>query len=245
MVAEDAIVAERLTRRYDDVVAVDDVSLFVRRGEVLGLLGPNGAGKTTLLRMLAGVLHPDAGRASILGHDVAKDTQAAKRQLGFSSGDTRLYERLTVHEVLTYFAQLAGLDDGAVASRIDAVTERFGLGEFVHKKTGALSSGQTQRANLARAFLTDPAVLVLDEPTATLDVVSGRFVHDAIRAARTEGKAVLISTHLMSEAASLCDRIALLVRGRIRAVDTHAGLLESHGLATLEDVILALHEQHQ
>ena len=240
----DAIHAQHLVRRYDDVLAVDDVSFTVAPGEVLGLLGPNGAGKTTLLRMLAGVLVPDSGTAAILGHDVRTDTLEAKRHLGFSSGDTRLYERLTVREVLVYFARLAGLEDEPMRRRIAAVDDRFGLAAFIDRKTGALSSGQSQRANLARAFLTDPPVLVLDEPTATLDVVSGRFVHDAIRQAREEEKAVLLSTHLMSEAAELCDRIALLVRGRIRAVGPHDDLLEEHAASSLTDLILRLHEEH-
>jgi sodium transport system ATP-binding protein len=240
---EVAVVADGLRRRYDDVLAVDGVSFAVRRGEVYGLLGPNGAGKTTVLRMLAGVLIPDAGSASILGHDVVTDTLAAKRVLGFSTGDTRLYARLTVREVLQYFARLAGLDDDAVRLRVEIVERRFGLSEFIDQKTGALSSGQSQRANLARAFMTDPSVLVLDEPTATLDVVSGRFVHEAIREARAEGKAVLLSTHLMNEAAELCDRIGLLVRGRIRAEGTHDALLAEHGQPNLTELILALHEE--
>jgi sodium transport system ATP-binding protein len=238
-----AIWAEGLVRRFDDLPAVDEVSFLVKRGEVFGLLGPNGAGKTTLLRMLAGVLVPTSGRASILGIDVQIDPLAVKRRLGFLSGDTALYGRLTAREVLRYFGQLAGLERGTLGARIEALSRMFELAPFLDARCDVLSSGQKQRTNLARAFISDPTVLILDEPTTGLDVISGRFVHDAIRSAKTEDKAVLLSTHVMSEAEELCDRIGLLVRGRIRALGTKDELLASSGARSLTDLIVRLHEE--
>ncbi len=239
-----AIFAGGLTRLYDAHRAVDGVSFSVARGEVFGLLGPNGAGKTTLLRMLAGVLVPTEGTASILGFDVQRAPLEAKARLGFISGDTALYGRLSVEETLTYFGELSGLHGALLASRIAAVSATFGLVDFLDKRCDALSSGQKQRANLARAFVADPPVLILDEPTTGLDVISGRFVHEAIRRARAENKAVLLSTHIMSEVSELCDRIALLVRGRIRGVGSESELLAASSARSMADLIIRLHEEH-
>jgi len=238
-----AIHAENLGRKYDDTWAVRGVDLEVRGGEVVALLGPNGAGKTTLLRMLAGVLRPTEGAASIAGHDVTEAPAAAKRALGFLSGDTQLYGRLTVREVLRYFGRLHGLDDAAVRRHTETVSAALELGEILDQRAGTLSSGQTQRANLSRTFLTEPPVLILDEPTTALDVVSGAFVHEALVRARGEGRAILLSTHIMSEAERLADRIVLIVRGRLAAEGTLEALLEAHQARSLADVVLALHAE--
>ncbi|MCK6548458.1 ATP-binding cassette domain-containing protein [Myxococcota bacterium] len=239
-----AIVADALVRRYDEHVAVDGVSFTVAPGQVLGLLGPNGAGKTTLLRMLAGVLVPTSGHATILGHDVQRAPLAAKARLGFISGETALYGRLSVKETLTYFGELSGLEARHLDVRIREVAATFGLEDLLDRRAESLSTGQRQRANLARAFVADPPVLILDEPTSGLDVISGRFVHDAIRRAKAADKAVLLSTHVMTEASELCDVIALLVRGRIRGFGTEAELLASSGQRSLSELIIHLHEVH-
>lgn len=238
-----SILARGLTRTFDDRIAVDDVSFAVVPGEVLGLLGPNGAGKTTLLRMLAGVLLPTRGTAEILGHDVIGAPLEAKSKLGFISGDTALYGRLTVRETLAYFGELYGLERARLKQRIEEVIPAFGLHEVIDRKTEALSSGQKQRANLARAFVTDPEVMILDEPTTALDVISGRFVYDAIRRAKSDHKAVLLSTHIMSEASDLCDRIALLVHGRIHDIGPENELLERNQARSLSELIIRLHEE--
>jgi sodium transport system ATP-binding protein len=239
--ATEAIEAKGLVRYYDDDLAVDDVSFAVAEGEVLGLLGPNGAGKTTLLRMLAGVLRPTRGRAFILGVDVEADPLEAKRRLGFLSGDTALYGRLTAREVLRYFGELAGMARRTADERIQALDAAFALRTFLDARCDTLSSGQKQRTNLARAFVADPPVLILDEPTTGLDVISGRFVHEAIASAKATAKAVLLSTHVMSEAEMLCDRIALLVRGKIRALGTRDEILLAAGAPSLADLIVRLH----
>jgi sodium transport system ATP-binding protein len=211
----DVLVAEHLARWFGGVRAVDDVSLVVRSGEVVGLLGPNGAGKTTTLRMLAGILTPDRGRVRVGGVDVHTQPLEAKRRLGFLSGDTRLYQRLTTVEVLTYFGTLYNLPPDRLRARINTLVSELEMDAFKDRPCATLSSGQKQRANIARAFLHDPDLLILDEPTTALDVISGQFVVDAIRRKRADGKGVLFSTHIMGEAEYLCDRIALMHQGRI------------------------------
>jgi sodium transport system ATP-binding protein len=209
------IEADGLTKLYGEVVAAQEVSFLVKPGEVVGLLGPNGAGKTTVLRMLAGILTPTSGTARVAGIDARVDPFEVKRRLGFLSGDTALYQRLTPREVLRYFGRLHDMEDEAIARRTAVLVEQLRMSDFVDRRCAGLSAGQRQKANIARAFLHDPPALVLDEPTATLDIVTGRFLLDAIVAARAAGKAVLFSTHIMSEAEYLCDRVELIYRGRI------------------------------
>ena len=232
------LVADRLARRFGDVQAVSEVSVTVRAGEVVGLLGPNGAGKTTTLRMLAGILTPDQGNVRVCGIDVHAEPLEAKRRLGFLSGDTHLYQRLSPVEVLTYFGTLYGLPQSRIGERVQTLVAELEMDSFKNRPCGALSSGQKQRANIARAFLHDPDLLVLDEPTTALDVISGQFVVEAIRRKRAQGKAVLFSTHIMSEAEYLCDRIALVHAGRIIDEGPLSDLLARSGQKNLTDAFL-------
>ena len=234
----EVLVARGLARAFGDVHAVEDVSVAVAAGEVVGLLGPNGAGKTTTLRMLAGILTPDRGTVRICGLDIRARPLEAKRRLGFLSGDTHLYQRLSTVEVLTYFGTLYGMPPARIRERIASLMAELEMESFGDRPCGTLSSGQKQRANIARAFLHDPDLLILDEPTTALDVISGRFVADAIRRKRAEGKAVLFSTHVMSEAEYLCDRIALVHAGRIIDEGTLPDLLERAGQQNLTDAFL-------
>ncbi len=230
--------AENLVRRFGGVTAVDGVSFEVYPGEVVGLLGPNGAGKTTILRMLAGILRPHSGSVLVAGIDMAADPLAAKPKLGFLSGDTQLYQRLSPVEVLEYFGRLYEVPEAALRSRIESILDDLDMREFARRACGTLSAGQRQRANIARAFLHQPELLILDEPTNALDVLSGQFIIQAIRRERSAGRAVLFSTHVMGEAEYLCDRILLLHRGRIVDAGTLAELLERTGCANLTDAFL-------
>ena len=232
------LVAEGLVKRFGPVAAVDGVSLTVSAGEVVGLLGPNGAGKTTTLRMLAGILTPDAGRVRVGDVDIHDRPLDAKRRLGFLSGDTQLYQRLTTREVLRYFGRLYGMTDARIDARTAQLVDELEMGEFAGRPCGTLSSGQKQRANIARAFLHEPGLLILDEPTVALDVISGQFIVESIRGQRDAGRAVLFSTHVMSEAEYLCDRILLLHRGRVIDEGVLGDLLARSGCGNLTDAFL-------
>ncbi len=233
------IEAQGLSKRYGSVDAARGVSFRVAPGEVVGLLGPNGAGKTTVLRMLAGILTPTEGEARVAGHAASADAFALKRSLGFLSGDTALYQRLTPREVLRYFGRLNAMAEGPLAVRIEALVEAFQMADFADRQCGKLSAGQKQRANVARAFLHDPPALILDEPTTALDVVSGRFLLDAIRKEKGRGKAILFSTHVLGDAEALCDRVVLLHQGQVLDDGTVADVVARAGARNLTDAFLA------
>ena len=237
------LTAHALGKRFGTVVAVDNVDLVVHAGEVVGLLGPNGAGKTTTLRMLAGILAPSAGVVQIDGVDMRAEPLVAKAKIGFLSGDTQLYQRLSPREVLRYFGRLYGMDAARIARRTDELVRDLEMDDFEERPCGTLSAGQKQRANIARAFLHEPDLLILDEPTTALDVLSGRFIVEAIRRERAAGRAVLFSTHIMSEAEYLCDRIALLHQGRLVDTGTQPELLARAQAANLTDAFLHHVEQ--
>jgi sodium transport system ATP-binding protein len=230
--------ARSLSKSFGPVRAVQDVSVVVHSGEVVGLLGPNGAGKTTILRMIAGILSPDQGDVLINGRDLATHPLEGKQQIGFHSGDTQLYQRLNARESLAYFGRLYGMDETALARRIDQLIAELEMASFSRRPCGTLSAGQKQRANIARAFLHQPGLLILDEPTSALDVVSGQFIVEAIRKEKAAGRAVLFSTHIMGEAEYLCDRIALLHEGRIVDEGPLPDLLARSACTNLTDAFL-------
>jgi len=221
-----------------EVVAVDKIDFECRAGEIFGLLGANGAGKTTTLRMLSTVLRPSAGTASILGHDVVQDPEGARRQLGFISASTALYPRLTARETLEFFARINGWPESSVRERVDALIARFGIGDYAHARIEKLSQGMKQKVSIARTVVHDPPVLIFDEPTVGLDVLNALEMQKIVAGLRGEGKAILFSTHIMSEAEKLCDRIAIIHRGRIHACDTLAQLRARTGQHYLEDIFV-------
>lgn len=238
------VTVENLTKTFHDkkrgpIRAVDDVSFQVRQGEIYGLLGLNGAGKTTTLRMLATMLRPDSGTISINGHDAVAEPAAVRAQIGFLTGSTGLYWRLTPREIMTYFGRLAGMPDALIKDRCAELIDRLGLGEFVDRRVDKLSSGQKQRASIARTLIHDPPVLILDEPTVGLDVVTSRAIIDFIGDAQTRGKSVLLSTHVMHEAARLCDRIGIIHAGRMRVEGTLEEFRRRTGQEDLDDIFVS------
>jgi ABC-type multidrug transport system ATPase subunit len=237
------IVARELSKRFGVTPAVDALTLSVARGEVYGLIGPNGAGKTTALRMLAGLMQPTSGAAEICGFDLEQRSSEAKACLGFLTGTTGLYARLTVTELLRYFGELYGLSGVTLGARVAAVTGMLHIEHLRGRKCGGLSTGERQRVSLARAMLHDPAALILDEPTSGLDVVASRFVGEFIRDARARGRAILLSTHYMTEAELLCDRIGLLHRGVLQREGPPATLKAELGVGSLEEAFLRLVER--
>ncbi|MFO0283495.1 MAG: ABC transporter ATP-binding protein [Acidobacteriota bacterium] len=236
-----------LSRSFQDpkrgeVKAVDAVSFTVERGEVFGLLGPNGAGKSTTLRMLATLLKPTAGSARIGGCDLASDPAGVRRQIGFLTGDMGLYARITPRETLTFFARLAGVDEGLIEGRVNGLIERLDMRDFADTRADKLSSGMKQKTMIARTLVHDPPVLILDEPTATLDLPTARIIETSIVEARRAGKCILYSTHIMEEAEYLCDRIAVIHRGQLKVSGTMEDLRARTGKQRLREVFLDLLE---
>lgn len=233
------IVARGLTKIYADIVAVDHLDVNVAAGRIVGLLGPNGAGKTTTLRMLAGILKPTAGVITVAGFDIAQALAEVKRHIGFLSGDTQLYARLTVIEILRFFGRLHQIPTPDLDRRIEQLIDSLEMSDYAHRRIGTLSSGQYQRANIARTIIHDPDVLILDEATTSLDVISSQFIMETLKALRSQGKAILFSTHIMSEAEYLCDEIILVHNGRVVDQGSTSELLERSGADNLTAAFLA------
>ena len=227
-----------------ELVAVSEVSFQCFGGEIFGLLGTNGAGKTTTLRMLSTLLKPSSGRAAIMGHDVLKEPQEVRRSIGYLSTTTALYPRLTCRETLEFFARINGYPQDKIASRVAHLVDRFGLSEYADARIERLSTGMKQKVAIARTVAHDPAVVILDEPTNGLDILNVLDFHKLMQELQEAGKTVLFSTHTMSEAEKLCDRIAVIHRGKILACGTLAELRESSGHHYLEDIFVWLLEQH-
>ena len=237
------VVVRNLSKTFYDegrgeVRAVDSISFECREGEVFGLLGANGAGKTTTLRMLSTILAPSSGTANILGHDVVTDSQGVRKNLGFYSSTTALYPRLTARETIDFFARINQYPADRVKERVEYLIQRFGLTKYADARVEKLSSGMKQKVSIARTVAHDPLIVIFDEPTVGLDVLNALEVQESISELRSEGKTIIFSTHIMSEAERLCDRIAIIHGGRILASDTLAGLRESTGQHYLEDIFV-------
>jgi ABC-2 type transport system ATP-binding protein/sodium transport system ATP-binding protein len=239
------IQVEGLSRRFalpggGEVVAVDNLSFSVFAGEVYGLLGPNGAGKTTTLRMLLGLLRPTSGRATIEGFSSTEDPEEVKRRVGLVSATAGLYQHLSVREMLLFFADLYAVPPDRAAQELERLAELLGLSELLRRRCGNLSTGQKQRVNLARALIHRPPVLLLDEPTLGLDVLGSQVVVEFVQLLRSEGKAVILTTHRLDEAERLCDRFGLLHRGQLVCTGTLAELRSATGRVSLADMFIDL-----
>ncbi|HZJ08154.1 MAG TPA: ATP-binding cassette domain-containing protein [Trueperaceae bacterium] len=222
------------------VVAVDDLSFAVAKGEVFGLLGPNGAGKTTTLRILSTLLEADSGTATVAGHDIAKQPEAVRAAIGVVNGGMGLYDRLTGREILHYFGGLYGMERGVIEARIGVLDELLQLGDTLPRRAGGFSTGMKQKIVIARAVIHDPQVIFFDEATSGLDVVARRSVIDFVRAYPGSGRAVVYSTHVMSEVEELCDRACIIYQGRKIADGTIPELIASGEGKTLEDAFFRL-----
>lgn len=223
------VVIRELSKEYDGKRAVSDVTLEIRRGEIFGLLGPNGAGKTTTLECLTGLRRPTSGSVEVLGHDPAKGTEELRRMVAVQPQEANLFPQLTVRETVELWASFYPSPDD-----IDGVLERVGLTESAFRRVKALSGGQARRLLLAVAVVGRPDVLVLDEPAAGLDPQAKELLWAVVRQHRRNGGTVLLTTHDMNEATELCDRVAVLVGGRVAACDTPARLVSE--LTTTSEV---------
>lgn len=239
------IEAQNLCKFFKDkkrgqVRAVDGLSFSCKPGQIYGLLGANGAGKTTTLRMLATILQPTSGTAKVAGFDVAEQPEKVRHNVGFLSTATALYARLTGKEMVEYFGRLHGMDEAALAARIAELFKRLDMTAFADGRCDKLSTGQKQKVSIARTLVHDPPVMIFDEPTLGLDVMTSRTIVHFIRECRERGKTVIFSSHVMSEVEKLCDRIGIIHNGKILSEGTLPQLREKHGITDLEDIFVSI-----
>lgn len=237
------IVARNLTKVFRDkkrgeIRAVDDVSFTCEPGKIYGLLGANGAGKTTTLRMLATLLAPSGGSATVAGFDVAEESQRVRASVGFLAASTALYGRLTARETIAYFGRLNGMADTRIAERTIQLSVELGMEEFLDRRVDTFSTGMKQKTSIARTLVHDPEVLILDEPTLGLDVMAARGIVRFVKACRAQGKTVIYSTHIMSEVEKLCDRVGIIHGGKLLAEGTLEDLRARHGEQDLEEIFV-------
>ena len=225
-------------KKRGDIHAVDNVTFSCKPDEIYGLLGANGAGKTTTLRILATILAPSSGTANVAGFDVVREPQKVRAHVGFLSTATALYDRLTAAETVEYFGQLFGLDSATIGRRTNELFKALDMDEFRDRRCAKLSTGMKQKVSIARTLIHDPPVMIFDEPTNGLDVMAARSITDFIRQCRDRGKTVIFSTHVMTEAEKLCDRIGIIHAGRMRAEGSLEQLRQNYGKDSLEEIFV-------
>jgi sodium transport system ATP-binding protein len=237
------IEARSLSKRFQDkkrgeIRAVDNVSFTCQPGKIYGLLGANGAGKTTTLRMLATILEPTDGTAIVNGFDVVEHPEKVRANVGFLSTATALYPRLNAQEMVEYFGRLNGLDEPTLKKRIDDIFQRLNMNDFRDRRCDKLSTGQKQKTSIARTLVHDPPVMIFDEPTTGLDVMTARTIIGFIADCRDRGKTVIFSTHIMSEVERLCDHIGIIHGGKLLEEGTLSELRAKHNEHNLEEIIV-------
>jgi len=234
------IKVEDLAKHFGPIEAVRDVSFTAPDGSITGLLGPNGAGKTTTLRMIATLVKPSHGTASVDGIDGAADPLAVRARIGVLSDARGLYVRLTARENIAYYGALRGMDAGAIERSIDALAGLLDLGPLLDRRTDGFSQGERMKVAIARSIIHDPPNVMLDEPTNGLDVMTTRNLREVIRSLRDAGKCVLFSSHVMQEVSALCDEIVIVAKGAVVACGTSEDLLAASGRGNLEDAFVHL-----
>ena len=237
---KEAIVIDNLTKRYEDVTAVDGLSLEVEKGELFGLLGPNGAGKTTTINVLCGLLEPTSGSASVGGHDVRKEPKKVKELIGVSPQETVVFSYLTGRENVELFGNLHTMPKEKLKKSVDELLRKMGLFEDARRRVGKYSGGMKRRINLIMALVNDPEIIFLDEPTAGMDPQSRRAVWDFIRELKKRDKTVILTTHYMEEAEELCDRVGIIDYGKLIALGTPKQLKGKFNAKNLEEVFIQL-----
>ena len=226
---------ENVKNRKSMVQAVDGVSFRCEPGRVFTLLGPNGAGKTTILRMIATLLKPTSGSVEVCGFDTVRSPREVRARIGFLTGSTKLYDRLTPSEVIRYYADLHGMERSRFRKRKEELFDLFDMNSFADRRIGKLSSGMKQKVSIVRTVIHDPAVVIFDEPTTGLDVITSRSIIDLIRRCTSEGKTVIFSTHIMSEVSMLSDDLAILHQGRLLYCDRWSAFRDGMKEASLEE----------
>jgi sodium transport system ATP-binding protein len=239
----------QLTKTYADlrrgaIVALAGVSFEAGRGEIYGLLGPNGAGKTTALRIISTVLRPTSGSAEVGGYDVVTQSSQARHEIGFVSANTAVYDRMTAWEMVEYFGRLYGIADALLRERMEQLFDRLAMQDIRDLLGAKMSTGMKQKVSIARALVHDPPVLVFDEATNGLDVLVARSMLEQVAELRDHGKCIIFSTHIMREAERLCDRVAIMHRGRILAEGSLEQLRDRHDERDLEEMFFQLISRH-
>jgi sodium transport system ATP-binding protein len=239
------IVVDQLVKAFRDlrrgeVRAVDGISFSANAGEVFGLLGPNGAGKTTAMRILCTVLRPTGGSAKLAGYDVVTQPSQVRQHIGYLSANTALYDRMTAWEVVEFFGKLYGLSDERLTARMESIFATLQMNDFRDILGARMSTGMRQKVSIARAIVHDPPIMIFDEPTLGLDVLVARAVIETVQVLRDQGKCILFSTHIMREVEKLCDRVAIVARGKVQAMGTLDELRDLHGERDLEELFFRL-----
>jgi len=239
------IQVRELTKTYADLrrghfTALDRLSFTVGQGQVYGLLGPNGAGKTTALRILSTLLSPTSGTATVEGYDIVSQPSQVRQQIGFMSNNTGLYDRMTAWELVEYFGRLHGIEADELEARMETVFTRLRMQEIRDQLCAKMSTGMRQKVSIARAIVHDPPVIIFDEPTTGLDVLVARSMLSTVSELRDHGKCIIYSTHIMREVEKLCDRIAVMHRGRLLAEGSLTELRATHGEQDFEELFFRL-----
>jgi sodium transport system ATP-binding protein len=232
-------------KKRGQIRAVDNVTFTCKPGQIYGLLGANGAGKTTTLRMLATILEPTDGTAIICGHDVIDEPEKVRASVGFLSTATALYPRLTSQEMVEYFGRLNGLDESTLKKRVEEIFARLDMNAFRDRRCDKLSTGMKQKTSIARTLIHDPQVMIFDEPTIGLDIMTARTIIEFIRECRENGKTVIFSTHVMSEVEKLCDVIGIIQSGKLLAEGSLPELRELHKEKDLEEIFVKIVTPYQ
>ncbi|PWI48323.1 ABC transporter ATP-binding protein [Candidatus Heimdallarchaeota archaeon B3_Heim] len=237
---ENGIKLQNIVKKFDDITAVDDLSFEVEAGELFGLLGPNGAGKTTTIKILTGLLKPTSGEAKVGGYDLKKFIGKIKEMIGVCPQEPAFYPYLTGRENVELFGNLHGMSKTKIKERAEELLAKVGLVEGATRKAGKYSGGMVRRISLAMALINDPDIAFLDEPTVAMDVQSRRATWDFIRDLKTQGKTVILTTHYIEEAEMLCDRVGIIDRGKLIALDTPKALMAEYDAKDLEDVFIKI-----
>ena len=238
--SEWAITTENLTKKYEDKLAVENLSLQVGKGELFGLLGPNGAGKTTTISIICGLIKPTSGTVKIYGYDVIKEQQKVKELIGVCIQETAIYPYLTGMENLALFGNLYAMTKKTIKERSNLLLTKMALKEDAKRLAAKYSGGMKRRLSLALALIHDPQIAFLDEPTVAMDPQSRHAVWDFIKEQKTKGKTIILTTHYMEEAEELCDRVGIIDQGKLIALGTPQELIAKNNVKNLEDVFIEL-----
>ncbi|MBW9153057.1 ATP-binding cassette domain-containing protein [Clostridium estertheticum] len=232
---------KKLTKKFKSFTAVDGVSFVANGGEILGLIGENGAGKTTIMRMLATMLKVTEGEGKISGHDLVKEPESIRGEIGILfGGEVGLYDRLTARENIMYFAQLNGMSEGDAKKSIEELTRELEMNEFIDKRVGKFSRGMKQKVAIARSIVHKPSVMLFDEPSTGLDVSATRLIQDFIFKCKSEGKAIVFSSHSMTEIEKLCDRVVIIHKGKVVEHGIINELKAKYNNEDMEDIFVKL-----